>query len=368
MCTDGVDEIICVRCSNAVLADHHEIRHSDQACFAAHTATQSTSVETVQRCTSLLARQCPHRALFSLSFASYREHTRRHHHRCTSQHKMESRADDDSTPHKKGGSNAQTIDASKTDTHNSRSNPQAIDETETRKQRYESKQQTNENNENKPHVLNYELTNEAKQLALPPCKKVHQAPSSIMKCARVCVKSINTLVDGKPGLFVEKDAARGRGTVQMDIGKRRAFTQDPEPTLDQPVRGSATQLQPEQPRTNNFERIAVPATRNCMSILQVSDNTKQQVHNNNLKPQTSQSSADSSDPPDSFCCPITLEWMRDPVLHTDDGMTYERKAIQEWLLDHAVLPTGQATTQAGVLVPNRVLQNMIGEWRAKNGL
>jgi hypothetical protein len=33
--------------------------------------------------------------------------------------------------------------------------------------------------------------------------------------------------------------------------------------------------------------------------------------------------------PDDYLCPITQEIMLDPVI-TEDGETYERKAIQDW--------------------------------------
>jgi hypothetical protein len=35
-------------------------------------------------------------------------------------------------------------------------------------------------------------------------------------------------------------------------------------------------------------------------------------------------------PDDSLLCPITLELFRDPVL-AEDGHTYERQAIVEWI-------------------------------------
>jgi hypothetical protein len=37
--------------------------------------------------------------------------------------------------------------------------------------------------------------------------------------------------------------------------------------------------------------------------------------------------------PDDFVCPIQLERMRDPVLAAD-GHSYERAAIEAWLLAH----------------------------------
>ena len=67
--------------------------------------------------------------------------------------------------------------------------------------------------------------------------------------------------------------------------------------------------------------------------------------------------------PDEFCCPITSECMRDPVLVTATGMTYEREAITQWLSDHDIDPsTGTELNGNKVLVPNVILRKLIDAW------
>ena len=67
--------------------------------------------------------------------------------------------------------------------------------------------------------------------------------------------------------------------------------------------------------------------------------------------------------PDEFCCPITSECMRDPVMVVATGMTYEREAIAEWLCEHDIDPsTGIKLGENKQLVPNVALRKMIDAW------
>ena len=73
-----------------------------------------------------------------------------------------------------------------------------------------------------------------------------------------------------------------------------------------------------------------------------------------------------SQPPQGFVCPITLDLMEDPVV-LEDGFTYERKAIEEWLEINTHSPmTGARVTKT--MLPNTVLRVMINEWKGRNGL
>ncbi len=68
-------------------------------------------------------------------------------------------------------------------------------------------------------------------------------------------------------------------------------------------------------------------------------------------------------PPDEFCCPITSECMRDPVIVTATGMTYEREAIAEWFKKHDTDPsTGVELDENKQLVPNVITRKMIDAW------
>ena len=65
--------------------------------------------------------------------------------------------------------------------------------------------------------------------------------------------------------------------------------------------------------------------------------------------------------PPQFFCPITLAVMSDPVI-TADGQTYERHAIEKWLLGNATSPlTGKALPHFE-LAPNVVLRSLIEDF------
>ncbi|KAH7545024.1 U-box domain-containing protein 17 [Ziziphus jujuba] len=74
-------------------------------------------------------------------------------------------------------------------------------------------------------------------------------------------------------------------------------------------------------------------------------------------------------PPD-FCCPISLDLMRDPVI-ISTGQTYERSSITRWMEEgHCTCPkTGQMLINDRlVLVPNRALRNLIMQWCTAHGI
>ena len=64
--------------------------------------------------------------------------------------------------------------------------------------------------------------------------------------------------------------------------------------------------------------------------------------------------------PEDFCCPITCEIMKDPVLCVEDGHTYERVAVEQWFATGA--RTSPATSQhleSTALAPNHVVRKLI---------
>jgi len=65
-------------------------------------------------------------------------------------------------------------------------------------------------------------------------------------------------------------------------------------------------------------------------------------------------------PPDFFC-PITQDVMVHPYC-TVDGFTYERHAIQTWLLQHDTSPLTGLPLASDQLRPNLGLQEEIREW------
>lgn len=65
--------------------------------------------------------------------------------------------------------------------------------------------------------------------------------------------------------------------------------------------------------------------------------------------------------PPSFCCPITGERMREPVVDPE-GNTYEKHAIEEWLQRNATSPLTRNRLTAAMLQPNRALGAAIEEF------
>ncbi|KAF2305340.1 hypothetical protein GH714_004080 [Hevea brasiliensis] len=72
--------------------------------------------------------------------------------------------------------------------------------------------------------------------------------------------------------------------------------------------------------------------------------------------------------PKDFCCPISLDLMRDPVI-ISTGQTYDRSSISRWVEEgHSTCPkTGQMLTNTR-LVPNRALKNLIVQWCTAHGI
>ncbi|CAH9076546.1 unnamed protein product [Cuscuta epithymum] len=72
-----------------------------------------------------------------------------------------------------------------------------------------------------------------------------------------------------------------------------------------------------------------------------------------------------SSAPKDFCCPISLDLMKDPVIIVSTGQTYDRPSILRWMEEgHCNCPkTGQTLVHTH-LVPNRALKNLITQWCA----
>ncbi|XP_065877265.1 U-box domain-containing protein 17 [Euphorbia lathyris] len=72
--------------------------------------------------------------------------------------------------------------------------------------------------------------------------------------------------------------------------------------------------------------------------------------------------------PKDFCCPISLDLMRDPVI-ISTGQTYDRSSISRWVEEgHCTCPkTGQMLVNTR-LVPNRALRNLIVQWCSAHGV
>ncbi|ETO05636.1 hypothetical protein RFI_31760 [Reticulomyxa filosa] len=73
------------------------------------------------------------------------------------------------------------------------------------------------------------------------------------------------------------------------------------------------------------------------------------------------------DIPQEFMCPITREVMRNPVI-TVVGHSYEREAIEEWLLKHNSDPLTGMQLSSKMLVPNHTLRKQIESYVVKYGI
>ena len=69
---------------------------------------------------------------------------------------------------------------------------------------------------------------------------------------------------------------------------------------------------------------------------------------------------DTSQIPDEYRCPITMEVMQYPVIGTD-GNTYEQSAITAWLKYSSTSPLTREPVQHSLL-PNRNLKKLIDHW------
>ena len=58
---------------------------------------------------------------------------------------------------------------------------------------------------------------------------------------------------------------------------------------------------------------------------------------------------------DHFICPISLEFMKDPVM-CSDGNTYERSAISQWFRNHKTSPINNEVLKNFTLTPNLALK------------
>lgn len=66
--------------------------------------------------------------------------------------------------------------------------------------------------------------------------------------------------------------------------------------------------------------------------------------------------------PNEFKCPISMELMTDPVL-CEDGQTYDRRSIQEWLKQSQTSPLTRQPLNPNALRSNLALKASIERWK-----
>mmetsp|Transcript_16164 Transcript_16164/g.35254 ORF Transcript_16164/g.35254 Transcript_16164/m.35254 type:complete len:91 (+) Transcript_16164:143-415(+) len=66
--------------------------------------------------------------------------------------------------------------------------------------------------------------------------------------------------------------------------------------------------------------------------------------------------------PDHFLCPISLEIMDEPVI-CSDGITYEKREIKRWFLQHNTSPKTNVELLNKSLIPNYALKSGITKFQ-----
>ncbi|CAF5013749.1 unnamed protein product, partial [Rotaria socialis] len=64
---------------------------------------------------------------------------------------------------------------------------------------------------------------------------------------------------------------------------------------------------------------------------------------------------------DAVSCPITLSLFRDPVV-AQDGHTYERAAIEEWIRKNGTSPITNKQISLEHLVPNYAIKKIVEQF------
>jgi len=67
---------------------------------------------------------------------------------------------------------------------------------------------------------------------------------------------------------------------------------------------------------------------------------------------------------DVLVCPISLQLFQDPVV-AEDGHTYEREAIIEWIRLNGTSPLTRQTLTIEALRPNFILKKVIDQFETK---
>jgi len=70
---------------------------------------------------------------------------------------------------------------------------------------------------------------------------------------------------------------------------------------------------------------------------------------------------EAKDIPEEYICPVTQDIMADPVI-AQDGHTYERKNITEWVEKHGTSPITREQISKDIIIPNRVLKAQIEQY------
>ncbi|KAL6992364.1 U-box domain-containing protein 17 [Sarracenia purpurea var. burkii] len=157
--------------------------------------------------------------------------------------------------------------------------------------------------------------------------------------------------------FVERLGIRGAKSFRVEIE-----------FLEEQISNHEGDVEPTISVLNGF----VALTRYCRFLLFGFEEDEVELRNGKQKRQKGLITQEIADTflkiPKDFCCPISLDLMRDPVI-ISTGQTYDRSSISRWIEEgHYTCPkTGQMLIHPR-LVPNRALRNLITQWCIAHGI
>ena len=89
---------------------------------------------------------------------------------------------------------------------------------------------------------------------------------------------------------------------------------------------------------------------------------KQEQEAEQEQPRAEATVAAAPEPPITLCCPITQELLEEPVL-LDDGHTYERAPIEQWLKNKTTSPVTGEELSSTKVTPNYMARTLAQEWK-----
>ena len=72
------------------------------------------------------------------------------------------------------------------------------------------------------------------------------------------------------------------------------------------------------------------------------------------------------DPPESLCCPISSELMKNPVIVVESGQTYDKESIMTWLAKHETDPLTSKKITNMQFAKNYAIKRQVEEWVTKH--
>ncbi|XP_071738080.1 U-box domain-containing protein 9-like [Rutidosis leptorrhynchoides] len=118
---------------------------------------------------------------------------------------------------------------------------------------------------------------------------------------------------------------------------------------------------------NGFGFIVDKANQTLQNLKELKEGNVNNKQRSKRINETSTTSFGGSCPPE-FCCPLSKELMRDPVI-LSTGQTYDRPFIQKWLkAGNRICPKTQQVLSHTILTPNHLVRDMITQWCKNRGV